>query len=387
MSSDVLISDRAHAVLSASGSGLWLKCAAAANLNEVFIDEESEYSAEGTQAHELHEAILHARLAGTEYLVPEEYPTDMFEFVLESANRIVDIVQDLRDRRIPHEVIVERRVDFSDIVPEGFGRSDCIIVTNERVWAIDLKYGKGIQVFAEDNSQAMLYCIGALKEVGFVYDGVKELTAVIHQPRLNHYDEWTISREQLEAWGEAIKPIAHKAFHLHEPTPADFTPGDHCNKYFCKARFTCAARSRWAIWLAQGRGLLLTDAEIAALLPNLPGIEKWAKDVMAKSLERAVNEGVRFPGHKLVAGRSNRYITDQDRALFLLKKAGHEPDDVLKDPELRGITELETLLGKKEFETVLADVVAKASGKPVLVPDSDKRAEWRPTTSADDDFA
>lgn len=380
------MTDRVHAILSASGSKLWLTCAAAAHLNEIFIDDESEYSAEGTRAHDLAEKWLRHHLFGELPPVWGDYDREMVDAVKVYIDHVASIVFPIVKAGGPYHILVERRVDYSRWVPEGFGRSDCIIATPKKAWQIDLKYGKGVQVFAENNSQGRLYGGGTLEEVDFFFDEIEELETVIVQPRLDHIDSEVLKKEDLLAWLESIREPAQRAWNCTEPTPEDFVPGDHCSSCFCKARFTCKARSQFMIKLAEQQGLLNSDDDIAALLPRLPLLKKWATELLDMAQARAIDQGMKWKGMKLVAGRSNRFISDPQQAIYLLKQAKYQPDDFMKDPELRGITELEKLCGKKGLEEVLGGVISKAAGKPTLVPESDKRAEWKPHASADDDF-
>lgn len=66
-------------------------------------------------------------------------------------------------------VEVEKRVDFSDYVPEGFGTADCIMIQGNTLFVIDFKYGKGVPVSAEENPQMMLYALGAYEACKILY--------------------------------------------------------------------------------------------------------------------------------------------------------------------------------------------------------------------------
>ena len=52
-------------------------------------------------------------------------------------------------------------------------------------------------------------------------------------------------------------------------------------------------------------------------------------------------------------------------------------------PEILGITAMTKLLGKKKFTEILGELLYKPTGKPTLVPASDKRKAWNP---AQEDF-
>lgn len=144
------------------------------------------------------------------------------------------------------EMLVEVQVKFDLWIPQGFGTSDCIIFKDDGVChVIDYKHGSGVKVYAEHNPQGMLYGLGVIQEFGFIHN-IKTLKLTIVQPRLDHIDEWEISREDLLAWGEEIKPIAELAM-------TDVAPLNAGEKQcqFCRAKLGCRARAEMAMNIAQ----------------------------------------------------------------------------------------------------------------------------------------
>lgn len=129
---------------------------------------------------------------------------------------------------------------------------------------------------------------------------------------------------------------------------------------------------------------LMTNEQIAALLPELDNIISWAKQVQAYALEQAL-AGEKFAGFKVVAGRSVRSFKDTDAVVDRLTTEGYDAD-LLFERKLKTLIQIEALLGKKNFEPLLGDLVDKPQGKPALVDESDKRPELTPNTSAAADF-
>ena len=121
----------------------------------------------------------------------------------------------------------------------------------------------------------------------------------------------------------------------------------------------------------------MKDSEVAAILPRIDDLVSWAGDVKDYALQKALS-GTKFDGFKLVEGRSIRKYTDEDTVAKTVKAAGFEP----YEQKLLGITAMSQVLGKKKFEELLGELVYKPAGKPVLVPDSDKRPVMN--TAADD---
>lgn len=381
-----------HALLSASGSKKWLTCTPSARLEEQFQDEQSVYAAEGTKAHDLMEIVCKHWYHGGPTLTESEmaeagYTAEMIDAVRVFLNEALSITEPLRIAGKAYTVLIEQRLDYSQWVPEGFGTGDLVVVSEHCIWVRDLKYGKGVAVQSEENYQMMLYALGAYSELSFAYDEINELDVGIIQPRISNNTSWRVPLKTLLAWGDSIKPAAQLAWE----GKGEFRPGSHCTEGFCRARFTCAARAKANLAAATEEfgdlPELLDNDQIAALLPRLDDIESWAKELKSYALTAAVDKGVRFKGYKLVEGRSNRYINDKKMALVRLVANGYQQEEVQTEPALLGITALEELVGgKKAFNELLGDIISKPPGKPVLVPAADKRQEWRPTASADEDF-
>ena len=348
---------RKHAILSASGAHRWLNCPPSARLEAELPDEVSEYAAEGTKAHKIAEGIL---LDKIDEPAPDEM-NEMFEYV----SRYVEVVL---EKWIPGaQLYIEQRLDFSPWVPEGFGTGDAVIVSDDVLEIIDLKYGKGVQVSAENNPQLRLYALGAYNEFGTLYD-FQTVRMTIVQPRLDHVSTEELTLDELLEWGEQIKPIAKQAYE----GKGEFKAGDHCR--FCKARRTCRARAEANLELAKyefKKPELLSVEDVAEILAQAEELAAWAKDVKEYALTQAYRHGVKFPGWKVVEGRSTRKITDE--AALAERLAAEDIDPYKK--VLKGITELEKEMGRKRFAELAADLIEKPPGRPTLVPESDKRPE------------
>lgn len=385
-----------HALLSASGSKKWLACPPSARLEEQFPDEISSYAAEGTKAHELCEIIGREQFFGEarpdldtpEKLAAAGYTGEMLEAARLFVRKCLDLVRPLQDAGEPYTVLLEQKLDYSAWAPKGFGTGDFVLVSKRKVWVRDFKYGQGVRVEAEGNSQMMYYGLGAYDELSFAYEDIETFDIGIEQPRINASSSWEVSLADLLTWGKQNLPVAQLAF----AGQGEFCPGDHCSSGFCRARFTCKARAEANLQLATQEfgdlpdSSLLDPVQIAALLPKLSAIATWANEVQDYALKQAVDNNVRFPGFKLVEGRSNRFIAEPKTAAVRLVANGVPQEKIFSEPKLLGITALETLVGKKKFEELLGDLLRKPPGKPALVAVSDKRSEWQPNATAEEDF-
>lgn len=365
------MSDRKHSLLSPSSSHRWIVCPPSARLTENFPDITSSYAAEGTLAHSVAEAKLKHRLGQTkaprkcENIEMDEYTDDYFDFVME---QLVELTEP--------RVFVEQQVDCSGWVPECFGTCDALILSDGVLHVIDLKTGRGVKVEAENNDQLRIYALGALEMFGFLYP-IHTVRMSIFQPRLSNCSTWEVPRENIEKWAkEVLKPAAELAWYGN----GDFKAGTHCQ--FCKAKAECRERAKANMALAAydfAEPALLEDDEIAAILGKIDELVSWASDVKEFALAEAL-KGVRFDGWKVVEGRSNRKYTDEAAVAEAVKKIGLDP----YEHKILGVTAMTALLGKKRFEEVIGGLVEKPPGKPVLVPETDKRQEINITEAADE---
>ena len=364
----------AHALLGASSAHRWLACPPSARLEEGKPDTSSEAAQEGTVAHELVELKLRRFLAGqkTGTATPKIRESDLYRPVMEEytdeyVTRVLEMYTEVKAGCDDAVLFSERRVDFSDVVPGGFGTADTIIIADDVMHVIDFKYGKHILVEGVNNPQLRLYAWGAYREFGMLYD-IRRVDVRIIQPRMDHEDGESMSICELEDWAhDVIMPRAA----LAERGEGEFCAGEHC--FFCRAQATCREYMKHATSLAAYQfadPVELTDEEIADILPRVDDLVRWAKKIKDYAQDEAVNHDHFIPGYKLVEGRSVRRITDAGKAAGLLLEAGYAQDNIYT---LKGIGDLEAVVGKKALGELLGDLITKPAGKPVLVPESDKR--------------
>lgn len=406
-------SERAHALLSASGSKRWLTCTPSARAEDLFVselkrqgieEETSEFALEGTAAHEYSEILLNRELGNltkaqaTKQIskfkkTNQYYSEELEEYVQVYVDYVLERVNEAKSATSDALVLIEQRLDFSAYVPNGFGTGDVLIIGDGKLEIIDLKYGKGVPVSAHENTQMMLYGVGASDAYAFMYD-IEDISMTIVQPRLDSISTYTINTDELTDWAETtVKAKAEEA----DRGDGEYVPGDHCR--FCKIKSSCRARAEQALEVAKAefdeedgsitidlpKPATLTDEELANILFVVSDIEKWCKDIQNFALEQAVS-GNKIEGFKLVEGRSNRKIIDTVEAANRLLDLVDE-DKIYKPQELKGISDLEKAVGKKTLTELLEGLIVKPQGKPVLVPADDPRKELQSAESAADDFA
>jgi Protein of unknown function (DUF2800) len=392
-----------HAILGASGAKKWTTCTMSAAMEKGRPDDGSDYAREGTCAHGVAEARLDCWLRGAnspdeergerEQSVPdyaEFYNAKFSDYVDQFVGFVKTKVTELRQQHGTKNVTVllEQRLRFDKWVPEGFGTGDVVIIVPQKIIVVDLKFGAGVFVDGEDNEQLKLYALGAWDTYDILYD-FDEVEVWIHQPRKDNVSGETISVHDINgllAWAdELIVPRAKIAWAAYngDRSEARFNPGTHCNTGFCKARFTCAARARKNLELTEMPFSLdepdtLTVDQMERVTTLNPTFAKWAKDVESYLLKQADLGAVQLKLYRLGYGRSNRVITDVPAAAQALMKEGFAAKDIFEDPDLRGITALEDLVGKKKLAEVLGELIKKPDGAKKLVPIGDPAPSAQP---------
>lgn len=369
----------AHALLSPSAAHRWMNCTAAPRLEINVEDAGSDYAAEGTLAHAYCTLKLKKYLglptadeekeieALSQYHTGEmdEYTDTYVSIVLEKFNAARAHTKDA-------QLLVETRLDFSKHIPDAFGTADAIIIADGTIEEIDFKYGKGVKVSAFQNPQTMIYGLGAFEKFDFEYD-IRRVRMTIIQPRIDNLSEYEVTTAELLSW--AIKELEPKAKEAYSGNGKQ-QPGDWCQ--FCKVKHTCRALVNLCKETAQNNAQLLSTDELAKdVLPMLPIIKTWLAGVEDYALQQALS-GVSLPGWKLVEGRSNRKIVNVEGAATALINAGYAKTAIYKPQELCTITELEKMVGKKQFAALCADFIEKPKGKPTLAEESDKRPALDP---------
>ena len=219
----------------------------------------------------------------------------------------------------------------------------------------------------------MCYAIGALNLFDTLYD-IKTITMTIYQPRRGNISTAIITKEELLEWAKTVlKPAAELAI----KGKGEYCAGDHCQ--FCKVKASCRKRAEYSMELAKyefAEAPTLDADEIAAILPQIDSLVSWAEDIKEYALQQALS-GVRYPGFKLVEGRSNRKYTDEVAVAQVVSNAGYDP----YEKKLLGITAMTKQLGKKKFDALLKGLVVKPQGKPVLAPATDTRPEFNTAQS------
>jgi len=382
----------AHAALSPSAAKRWCACPPSARLNQKYLErfgeKSSEFAEEGTKAHALAELKLRKELG-------KEDPQGINEFNYEQQRKnLADIPKDMdrytddyvdavlsgyymAKRNCPDSrLYIEQRLDMQRWIPQCFGTSDAIVVSDQGLIVMDLKYGKGVPVDAVGNYQARIYALGAINEFGDLY-GFTHIKEKIIQPRLDSITEEILSREELLAWAEEV--VVPKA-ELAWKGEGDFCAGEHCR--FCVVRALCKERALKAMDIFNhifDSPDVIPEADIPALLEVSDVASAWLKDLKDYAYSQAL-QGVEYKGFKPVRGkRPGRVWKDEGEVLNTLCRAGYTEEQYMQPTKLKSVSEMEKMLHKSAFEALLGSLVFQGEGGLTLVPESDKRVAYSPT--------
>jgi len=396
--------DGDHSVYSPSSSKMWLTCPGSLIPNVLAPDKAMQESAEGSIAHWVAETWLRAgrkprHLLGTRHVIEDD--TDMFFVTVDED--MMDYVQQSVDRCIllPGEHLIEQRVDFSRLtpIPRQKGTLDHAAIQKTVARVTDHKFGAGVPVYAQANSQAMLYTIELLD----THPEIQTLEICINQPRRENFDEWVTTRDHVMEFAGYVRERARIAWDVNAPRKAS---AEGCQ--FCKIKSTCPANIKMQFDLmadltAQAfeidsdamlqfkrsldddierfdptivDPLALTTSQLAHLRPYGKIVKSWW-DASDNELMRRIVAGENVPNYKIVEGRTHRYFPEIRETIEHLVDLGCSRGDV----ELTSTVspaEAEKLLVKagqprKELPNLLSGLVKKPKGKPTLAHVSDRR--------------
>jgi hypothetical protein len=375
-----------HALLSPSAAHRWMNCTAAPLLEKDVENKGSTFAEEGTLAHaycakKLKEFLglsVDEEKAEIAQLDEQYHSGEMDEYTDTYKTIVLEKFNAARAKTKDAQLLVEVKLDFSHYVPDAFGTSDAIIIADGVMEVIDFKYGKGVKVSAVENPQMMIYALGAWDLFNFEYD-IRKVRMTIVQPRIDNLSEFELDAADLINWAvDELQPKANEAY-----AGGKQKPGNWCQ--FCKVKANCKALSSMCIEAQQANPdprKISKEVMESTILPLLSTFKTWLTGVEEYSLEQALS-GVQYQGFKIVEGRSIRKITNPTAVMELLGKEGFTKESYIKPTELRSITDLEKLIGKKRFGAICAEYINKPQGKPTLVPESDKRPAFN---QAADDF-
>lgn len=365
---------------SPSHSYRWMNCFGALQLcAKLPVPPSSPSAMEGTAAHELAAACLKMDQDACEWIGETiEVEDKLFKVTEEMADNVQvylnTIRKDMEENGIPlKELSVEKK--FKIQCGENItGTNDASFSSPlGKLYVYDLKYGAGTYVEVVQNTQLMLYALGALEASGNINE---EVEIVIVQPRYKNEDtapvrRWLISAEDLEGFRTDVIVAVSKCHHKD----AECTPGPWCGKTFCPAQGICPAmRKQVAEITGENKdGVLpepqsLTPEQLSRVLKGSELVSDWIKAVRSYAESRAKDFGEKIPGYKLVQKFGNRAWIDE---MAVEAEFEGEFGDRIYEKRLLSPAKLEKIVGKDR----VVDLVEKPDRGVQLVREDAKGTE------------
>lgn len=406
----------------------------------------SDYADEGTAAHLLAEMCLSSGKEPHDYIghkinLPSRKDRPGFEVDYDFAEAVAVYVNEIRTMQsLGYECFLEQTVEPAwawtgdidnpqdpEIPFDLFGTADCIAYNSAtgNLMLVDLKFGRGVLVEVEDNTQLKYYALGALRfaeQQGWA-PGMF-ITTVIVQPRARHKDgpvrKFNYQRDKLIEWGrDVLKPGIMEAI-----KPSDkFQTGDHCR--FCPAALACPEAKKKSLEAARAifaakpipagvdldqlldQFALPDQGEIASL--SLAALDEAAKDILviqtlidrlkgatADRLSQATLDEIRQLKHVKPVQTPSREVWDAstNAAEFVARYTGSFPSAFIAEMvppapmQKQAPTPKQTRRLLKQYgedPAKLDHLFTTIPGRMTVAPASDPRPVYAPHTQAGDD--
>lgn len=306
-----------HAFNSPSGMPAAMLCNIKPWREQPFPDSTNDSADEGTAAHFLQEQCLEKDVEASQFIgtsirvqdgVTEFHTSGQWRVGQDFAHEVqksLDVIYSLADGATiyPEQVLP---IEFITGEEGATGTSDVVIVKGKTLIVADLKFGRGVQVFAEGNEQLLMYGAAALADFDALGE-IEELELHILQPRLNHFDVWKLSVAEMDKRIEEIRQVSKRI--LAGPEGLTAVPGDkQCR--FCKASATCNERTDHTMVLIAGEFLDLDKGFIKVEMPQAEKLLAQSFGVTPKAISfnetESREDGAYFLAHFTVKKPSIR---------------------------------------------------------------------------------
>lgn len=400
-----------HSLFSASSSAGWLNCQDFVKANYGKPDTSGVDAAYGTVGHDV------AHLWGSTGRQPVERIGEVVEITQPTTGEIFKILIDEEMmshvgvyidicRNIEGAHFWEQRVWYSQYTPisDQGGTADHFVLTTGHLVIDDLKLGKGVQVDAEENTQAMLYALGVIIAWDWLYD-IETVHIRITQPRRNHFTEWHTTKAAIMEFANTVLEKSSASLRPNRTRTATVKGCQWCKVKGCPALFkfmadmsegafriesevtsdqmdaieTSVVNGDLQINTADVR--VLSDEFLGWILPYRRLIEGFWAEAWEEAERRTFRELKKIPGTKVTMGQSSREWKDEDGAVEALRKYGVEDNVIFKrlfvsPNQAEDVLRKEIGISKKKAAGLLKDYQRTNPGQPKLSLDTDDRPEF-----------
>ena len=280
----------------------------------------SKWAATGTMQHAFIQRCLEEEKSPQEFIGHKEEGVVLTAGHAADIERAIETFEHLLDDHNVrnYDLITEARVRYKGI--PAFGTCDVIARTENCVFVLDWKFGKGVMVQGgPSNQQLRFYAGAAMETLPEYFAGDVEIHLGIIQPAADTpLTEGIIARAVLEDWVANMRADVKKAL---DGDVGDPVPGKWCR--WCKAAPTCPAkRSQVETALSfNPRDGVIDPIELGQMYAQANAVEEWAKAVKSTAFNE-LKKGRKVEGFKLVEGRRTRKWDNEDEACAALLEAG-----------------------------------------------------------------
>lgn len=311
-------------LLRASSLTLAFACSGSIRETEIRINESNEAAAAGSAAHKCAESLPRTGKIDFEQIpiVADEYGCDSEElrFLCRQATKLWHKVKDSFPNALT-EVAVDHTLEISGL--KITGHIDGISISGDvaRLW--DWKFGR---LDSDYYHQMMAYAAMVLLQ----FPSIREVTATILWARDQEIENYTVTREQAQAWMARVEA---------EVVNWDgvFRPNEKCQ--YCPRQHDCPAFNA----LARSRAAAVLDVDIASVattLATMPAdqvidLERKAKMMaaVAGKLRDSIHDMVKS-GREIIGSEAQLVVSNEPRreidpiaAWSIVEETGFSQDD------------------------------------------------------------
>jgi hypothetical protein len=383
-----------HALLSPSGAEKWGNCPGSVLMEKDIPNTSSPDADLGTAQHECAAFCLVTETDAEKYIGAAFNDITLDADMADSVQEYVGKVRELSKG---HTLLVEQKLPIGHVTGEedAEGTGDAIIIynDNETLGISDAKFGYN-KVFAKKNPQLMLYALGALYQFSVV-GNFKKFILRIHQPRINHFDEWECTIEELNEFADAIKFKTNFIWRLlkgeveFKPNE-DLVPSEKTCQW-CRAKASCPKAISHSLSIiaddftdltanptakfqnALSKLETIDNAKLAKMMSNVDLLEDIIKAVRRR-VEAELFAGHDVPGFKLVQGKKgNRKWEDEKLVEKTMKDWRMKTDDIYKMKVISPADAEKFFKDNPKRWAKLKELYVQSDGQPSVAPSTDPR--------------
>lgn len=343
-------------------------------------DTSSSYADEGTMLHSIMEKLLNDDVTPEELVGYEELGHEFTDALcVEMIEPAIEYFDDLIKRMGGDlEYVTEHRVGWPDdgLLSAAFGTGDVFGEGAEELLYLDWKFGRGVEVSAENSYQGM-FCAAAARRTPGVMDMFnnrkKPIRIVIVQPAFGQPSEWVCTHDELDVFEVMLRNAVRSS--MSDDAPLE--TGKWCR--WCPAKPICPLKNELAGYaLGQDLETEFTAAELGELVQLAYEVEEWADSVLSMA-HKQLELGNDVAGYKLVAKKSSgRVVIDEDLLKAALQRKRIKVDEFMPR-SMGGVGVIEKVLkahgvkGKDKDAFMEEHFKMKPSSGNTMVPSDDKR--------------